>query len=399
MRHSVLLRSQGKLDAIIGNSNEYSDTKISGSKGINEIHKNNGDGTFSSVKGGTFTEGRGGNDWNGRNTMSIALADYDGDGDLDILTGNVGHENELHDNDGNGIFTRIEGVTNSISVGATGTQSVAWMDFDGDGNLDAITGDTTATGVISGKRLIHRNEGNGKFKIANSFSYKRTDEIHIADINGDGLPDIYFGGDSELYHNAGGGSYVSALGSSVTARITASEHALFLDFDGDGDLDVVVGGSPRGAPSHLELHRNDGGGAFTRMLDAGSITASNRFEQWMRMAVVDWNNDGYTDVFVGFLCCVDNHLHRNNGDGTFTNVATKGSLKRGSGGWGHTSDIAFGDYNNDGLIDAVTSGWSGYKLHKNEGDDVFSMINEADSGLEGLSSTATGLGRFAWGKH
>jgi len=126
--------------------------------------------------------------------------------------------------------------------------------------------------------------------------------------------------------------------------------AAWFDYDNDGDLDaLIVNGSTRerlrkGGDPLVALYRNDGSGRFT------DVTAASRLSRrgWgMGVCVADYNNDGFDDVYVTALMG-PNALFRNNGNGTFTDVAVPAGTG-GDGGW--STGCAFGDYDRDGNVD------------------------------------------------
>src|SRR5205823_6714594 len=150
----------------------------------------------------------------------------------------------------------------------------------------------------------------------------------------------------------------SSLDMTVRNGATGNKHlietmiggvALF-DFDNDGWLDVFVsnGGESPGlkkADSTYSnaLFRNLGGGKFTNVTQKAGLSGQG---YCMGVAAADFDNDGWTDIFVTGVR--GNRLYRNRGDGTFDDVAEK-AVVAGNGGW----SVAAGwfDYDNDGWLD------------------------------------------------
>ena len=124
--------------------------------------------------------------------------------------------------------------------------------------------------------------------------------------------------------------------------------AAFIDYDNDGWIDIFILSGTRieGAPSGAtnRLYKNNRDGTFTDVTEKAGLLRTG----WASaVAVGDFNNDGFDDLFVTYWG--QNVLYRNNGDGTFTDITEKAGLLRPGVRWG--SGCAFVDYNRDGLLD------------------------------------------------
>ncbi len=130
----------------------------------------------------------------------------------------------------------------------------------------------------------------------------------------------------------------------------------WIDYDQNGLMDLyLVNGAatrlytPRRRPKSA-LYRNNGDGTFTDVTLQADVGAEGLFG--MGVAVGDYDNDGFPDLFVlGYGRCI---LYHNNGDGTFTDVTAKAGVEN-SGRWG--SSAAWFDYDNDGRLDLVIANY------------------------------------------
>ena len=193
---------------------------------------NNGEGGF------TFHQGGLGDHPNGGNYGSIWV-DYDNDGDPDLFIakcrggGSTAGINELHRNDGNGVFTTIasaEHPENNMSD-ILQTWSSAWADYDNDGDMDGLIG---ASSNSNGSHKLMVNNGDGTFTDGTAGTGYDTfvgmNIEHIAhDFNNDGWVDVYGGGGQIMYNN--GDMTFSPV--PVTAP-----HGPVGDLNNDGFLDI-----------------------------------------------------------------------------------------------------------------------------------------------------------------
>jgi predicted nucleotidyltransferase len=170
---------------------------------------------------------------------SVAWGDYDNDGDLDILlAGNTGPDefvqmSRVYRNDGGGIFTDIEagllGVTDA---------TVAWGDYDNDGALDILL--TGLNGQWNRISRVYRNNG-GSFEITGAGLPGVSNGSSVwGDYDNDGDLDILLtwradsGPISRLYHNVDGESFAD---SGIILPQVANGSVAWGDYDNDGDLD------------------------------------------------------------------------------------------------------------------------------------------------------------------
>ncbi|MFO7302235.1 MAG: CRTAC1 family protein [Acidobacteriota bacterium] len=126
----------------------------------------------------------------------------------------------------------------------------------------------------------------------------------------------------------------------------------WIDFDNDGYQDLYfVNGAPG---SSNVLYRNNGDGTFTDVTArAGLAMADPRHGHKTGVAVGDFDNDGYADIYVGAFG--PNALFRNNGDGTFTDVTARAGVAGGAAEW--TSSVGFFDFDRDGRLDIYVTNY------------------------------------------
>ncbi len=339
------------------------------------LFRNTGTGTFVDVTAHTGLTGIFGG-------LYMVQADYDNDGDLDVLIPRgawLGREGRLPvsllRNNGDMTFTD---VTFDVGLGEASypSQTVVWVDFDNDGDLDLFAGNESTPDQRSPCQL-YRNEGNGKFidvaAIAGVENFRFTKAVVAGDYDGDGYADLYvsnMGDANRLYRNNRDGTFTDVAGEVGVAGPRSSFSSWFWDVDNDGDLDLLVNSYPLqdssiplaqvAAPfmglstpfEMMALYINDGKGGFA---DAGGDYGIRRPVLPMGSNFGDLDNDGYLDFYLatGYMTydgVTPNIMYRNVDGKRFEDVTF-------AGGFGHLAkghSIAFADVDNDGDQDVVT---------------------------------------------
>lgn len=155
----------------------------------------------------------------------------------------------------------------------------------------------------------------------------------------------------------------------------------WIDYDNDGYLDIYVVNYPLYSSMTMQndLYHNNGDGTFTKI--TGDPITDTRGRAWCG-TWADYNNDGFVDMYAINGYVHDNQLYQNNGDGTFTlitsGIMVNDGISSNGGNWI--------DYNNDGLVDMFTSndGYSGAigdranSLYRNDGGGVFTLDPAGD---------------------
>lgn len=307
----------------------------------------------------------------GGQSRGVAWGDYDGDGDPDLYVANTGGQwSFLYRNDGGGALTKMRGHE-LVSRGAM-SEGASWADVDNDGDLDLF--------VLNSDRqrnFLFVNHGGGQFMRDTSDAPIVTDaESSVmacwADYDADGDADVYVvnrdGQDDAYYVNQGGGRFERSRGGALGHEGGNGRTCAAGDIDGDGDVDLYVGN----AREPKRLYRNDGGGTFTELRDAGEVTASTSYNYGSSFA--DYDGDGDPDLLVTNIDR-PNDLYRNDGRGHFTRDDR--ALPRDS--VGASKGQAWGDFDNDGDLDLFVANGT-YKpdqrnyLYLNRGDGTFERV-------------------------
>jgi len=284
-------------------------------------------------------------------THALALADVDRDGDLDVLLGNLRQQSRLLLNDGSATFTDV--TTTHLPAASDPTTSLAFGDVDGDGDLDLVLGN------LGAQSRLWLNDGSGRFVDATGSRLpalvRETRAVVLGDVDGDGDLDLVLGNGlanpelESMLVNDGTGHFTNQTAPRFPSRWTFPTGALAIgDADGDGDLDIAVGNDDVGLGRFNQLFVNDGTGHFRD----GDLVYD--YFRTMAIAFADVDGDGDLDVFCGDHDSYDK-LYLNTGGGTFANV----SWPRMATGLDRTRAFAVGDIDGDGDLDLVRgSDWS-----------------------------------------
>jgi hypothetical protein len=315
--------------------------------------------------------------WNG------AWGDYDDDGYLDLFVGATfpSTRNFLYHNNRDGTFSLIDDA--AMPKLDSNQHGSAWGDYDNDGHLDLIV---TAGNPEVTHNVLYHNNGDGTFSgITTGDIYTDTyvNGFHApswGDYDNDGFIDLFIAGHdlfNRLFRNNGDGSFTRITDSVLVSDPGASEGRAWVDYDGDGDLDLFVSNN---APYKSFLYRNEGNGQFTSVTDSG-LTSS--VENSFASCWADYDNDGFPDLFLANQ--QKNSLYHNKGDGTFTSI-TDSAVVQDEVPSGIFSSCAWGDYDNDGFIDlfvaaacfppsAACQPLNNFLYH-NSGDGTFTKVTE-----------------------
>lgn len=308
------------------------------------------------------------------------LLDANRDGRPDIVAGRQNQSGALYLNNGSGVF--IQSFSPLFDDFALAIVALAAVDIDGDGNQDLAA-------ASSGPKAVYRNSGQGVLTLfdAGDFSDKggwNARAIAYLDMDGDGDLDLVVGRQYQrngAYRNDGAGRFNRFdAGDFDNLAGKATDIAVF-DADGDGDLDLVVAngdwpyplfpypGVPTEPTSRNALYLNNGSGVF-QLVDAGDLDETTQSSQVL--AAFDADGDGDIDLAVGngrrtFSGSADrNQLFLNDGNGHFT--LTENEIFANSGGT--TVMVAF-DADGDGDVDLALQAGNNLRLLVNNGQGQF----------------------------
>ena len=289
---------------------------------VNRVYLSNGNGTFAS---GSDV------DTPTNNTLSLSLGDVDGDGDLDLVTGNGPQVNRVYLGNGNGTFVSGNDVAATIKT----TRSVSLGDVDGDGDLDLTTGN-----YGQGNR-VYLGNGNGTFASGSDIDTPTnlTIAVSLGDVDGDGDLDLVVGNNNQVnrvYLGNGNGTFSS--GSDIDTPTNATRAVSLGDVDGDGDLDLVTGNYNQAD----RLYLGNGNGTFASGSDIATPT-----DNTLSVLLGDLDGDGDLDLVMGNTGQV-NRTYLGNGNNTFASGSGAATQTN------QTQTMSLGDLDGDGDLDLAT---------------------------------------------
>ena len=344
--HEVVLGSWGPGSAWADfNGDEWLDLVTTGGHAPSHVYLNQGDGTFAQWSGDTALAELAG-------VVSVAVADYDNDGDPDIYAVRFG-ENILLRNDGPaGLGYAEDALVDDNYHGTSGS----WGDYDGDGWLDLYV-----TNAEEEPDILYHADGDGGFSdvthlVAPPADYQSYASIWL-DYDNDDDADLYVSNDKKvgnrLWRNDGPGCGGWCFTNVATAQGAALDewsmgvHAA--DYDNDLDLDIVFTDI-----GDVDLIRNGFGEGIGEFEHVSAAAGLGELGIGWGVLFVDSDNDGWLDLYVGEGTSTPdwaNQLYRNQGDGTFVDVS-EGS---GCSDPGSTFGVTAADYDEDGALDFVVS--------------------------------------------
>jgi hypothetical protein len=221
--------------------------------------------------------------------------------------------------------------------------SIAAGDIDGNGYNDLIYGGG------SGASFAIANDDGTAYSIVDFDEYIFCQRTNFVDVNNDGALDAFSCHDVDAnvaFINDGEGNLSFVQGG--LGETCGNYGSQWIDYDGDGDIDMFV--AKCGCDPTDLLMRNNGNGTFTNV--APELGLSDSHQSWSS-AWGDYDNDGDIDVMIGSSSSGYHKLMRNNGNGTFTNVTAGSGLDLFTS---QSIEWATHDFNNDGYLDILGAG-------------------------------------------
>lgn len=314
----------------------------------------NENGVFTDINAGLQAVGMGAVEW----------GDYDSDGDPDILlagcavSGCSSWVSKIYRND-DGVFTDIQ--ANLLGVSAR-DRALAWVDYDMDGDLDVlITGSYPGSNGTTATRL-YRNDA-GVFTDTNtSLPQVKDSSVAWGDYDNNGYPDLLISGNPDslqaltrIYRNDGG--VLTDINAGLTGA--ASGKVTWGDYDNDGDLDILQTGYT-GTTRITHIYRNDDGVFININADLPGVSLGST-------AWADYDLNGTLDILLtGYTGSAYITRIYNNVNGNFVD---SGIILLGVA-W---SSVAWADYDNDVTLDILLTGWTG--------SDVLTQIYRNEIGI------------------
>lgn len=321
--------NDGWLDIYLVNGSTYDALSGKTTPPHAALFHNNHDGTFTDVANIAGVT-------NDRWGFGCAVGDYNNDGWPDLYVGNYG-KNRLYRNNHDGTFTDVAeqaGVAlGNWSTGAT------FGDYDGDGRLDLFV-----PGYIH--YSITDPPVPGSKAVADTSCNFRGIAVMCGPRGLEGEPD-------HLFHNNGDGTFTDV---SVKAGVNDPNKyygfsSVFVDLNNDGKVDLVV--ADDSTPNYLYINKGDGTFEDDSYASGFALNQDGREVASMGLAVGDYDNDGWDDLFVTDFSDDYDVLYHNDGDANFTDVSYHAGIAQDTIpflGWG----TGFIDYDNDGWKDLFT---------------------------------------------
>jgi hypothetical protein len=341
---------------------------LSASNTLNRIawYKNNGDGTFGTQQTITTAAIR---------ARSVTTADLDGDGDLDVISASLEDNRVAWYENTNGSGTL--GGQQTISIQATGAESVVAADMDGDGDMDILSASR-----YNNRITLYRNQNNGQglgkttFAVIDISSGTETSgavNVTTADLDGDGDLDILSASflDNKIawYRNNLNDGQFFGPQLTITTGALGAEGISAADLDGDGDMDVL---SASANDDRIAWYKNDGTGVFSVQQDI-TTSADGAYD----VTTADMDGDGDMDVLSASANDDRIAWYKNDGTGVFgpqLTITTGADLAR---------SVTTADLDGDGDLDVLSASTRDNRIAWYENAAATTVLNVSSSAPNG----------------
>jgi len=285
----------------------------------------------------------------GKGRTHITACDYNGDGDIDLYVGRVNpqtqsYEHYLFKNEW-GVFQDVTSQAGIVHKGAE--YSARFADYDNDGFLDLHI-------VTEGRNLLYKSTGEESFEEVSERAKVNEpgpgNGSLFFDHDHDGDLDLYVtrSGPNALFRNNSDGTFLQQPESSLSGENVITTDAGFGDFDEDGDIDLLVVNNN----ASIKLFSNQRQGVFKDITGEAGLESE---EGSTAVAVGDYNNDGFLDLFIASAISGNSSLYLNKGDGTFKADEESEEVTLSLTGL-LAYDASFLDFDNDGYLDLLVVG-------------------------------------------
>lgn len=337
-----------------------------------------------------------------QNNNGVAVADYDGDNDLDIFivalaqdeVNNETTHSRLLRNNNNGTFTDVttaSGLVNLLPFNANTDvfyglkgfkHGVSWGDYDNDGLPDIFF-------THSFKVQLFHNRGDGTFhEVTEEAGFSTNNQCRNMgatwfDYNNDGFLDIFINdwdacASNSLYRNNGNGTFQNVT---TPSGIASPEHhpsyaAVPFDINSDGWMDLYVS-NDYDKPNHLFVNQSG-----TNFIENATSYGLNNMMDDMGITIADFNLDGYFDMFITGID--ENALLQNDGSNHFTETSAQNNIPATGWAWG----TRFADFDLDGDDDLIVVNGFEFQERSTERNRYFkNMAIEGQSRFTDVSAS------------